>query len=132
MERNYLTNPLTIDDIKVFKTQQYKYDNNKMYSSESDFVFVHKTDYPPYNNEIKFIFSSGATYTENGVLFGIPFIYDYPIGNDYIHFSLNCEVHGRYRNDIYGFNNRKYAIIVPGSEDEFKKISRFSANDVEF
>lgn len=132
MERNYLTNPLTIDDIKAFKTQQAKCDNNKIYSSENDFVFIHKTNYPPNNNEIKSTFSAGATYTENGILFNIPFKYDYPVGDDYIHFSLNCEVRGRNRDDIYGFNNRKYAIVVPGNEDEFKKISRFCANDVEF
>ena len=59
MERNYLTNPLTIDDIKAFKTQQAKCDNNKIYSSENDFVFVHKTNYPPNNNEIKSTFSAG-------------------------------------------------------------------------
>lgn len=131
MERNYLTNPLTINDIKTFKTQQSKYDNDKIYSLENDFVFVHKTNYAPENNEIKSTFSSGATYTENGILFGTIFKYDYPVGDDYIHFSLNCEVRGR-KDDSYGFNNRKYAIVVPGNADEFKKISRFCANDVEF
>ena len=132
MERNYLINPLTVDDINNFKIQQSKYKNDKIYNKEDEIVFIHKTNYAPSNNEIKSVYSSLATYTANGILFDIKFKYEYPIGYDYIHFSMNCEVSGKKNNDIYGFNNRKYAVIVPGSEEEFKKISRFSINDVEF
>ena len=132
MERNYLANPLTIEDIKIFKKEQEKYKNDKIYISESDFVFIHKTNYPPNDNEIKSVFSSGATYTENGILFEIPFKYDYPIGDDSIPFSLNCEVRGRNEDDIYGFNYRKYAIVVPGNEEEFKNITCFYANNIGF
>lgn len=105
-------------------------DNNHIYNRENEFAFVHKTNYMPQNNSVKSVYSAGGIYSATGNLFGINFDYEYPIADDYIHFSINCEASEI--NDYYGFNNRKYAIIVLGSEEEFKNISRFSSNDVEF
>lgn len=131
MEKNILQEPLTIKDIENLKKIKEKYLNNKIYESEDEFVFIHKTNYAPKNNEIKSKFQSGAIYKETGKLFNENFEYTYPQGDDYIHFSINCETKGD-EFDIYGFNNKKYAIVIPATEKEFKNISFFHANDVEF
>jgi len=46
MERNYFDKPLSTDDLLEFITKKEKYDNSKVYTSEEDFVFIHKTNYP--------------------------------------------------------------------------------------
>jgi len=131
MKRDYFKQPLCDHDIERLRDTKDKYDNSKKYVSENEMVLIHKTNYAPVNNVVKSSYSAGATSIESGVLYGKEFKYSYLQADDYIHFSLNCEVSGDVF-DIYGFNYRKYAVIIPGSEEEFKKISRFSANDIEF
>lgn len=131
MERNYFDKPLSTDDLLEFITKKEKYDNSRVYTKEEDFVFIHKTNYPPKENSIISTFESGATYDGKGILFGEEFSYTYPQGDNYIHFSINCEVSGN-NEDIYGFNFRKYAIVIPGSDNLFNQMAFFHANDVEF
>lgn len=111
MERNYFDRPLTSEDLLEFKLKKEKYDNSKVYTSEKDFVFIHKTNYAPNENNIKSTFVSGAKYDGKGTLFGKDFSYTFPQGDNYIHFSINCEVSGN-NEDIYGFNFRKYAVVM--------------------
>ena len=66
MERNYFDRPLTSEDLLEFKLKKEKYDNSKVYTSEKDFVFIHKTNYAPNENNIKSTFESGAKYDEKG------------------------------------------------------------------
>ena len=131
MEKSLLQEPLTIEDIERFKKIKENYKNDKIYETENEFVFIHKTNYTPINNEIKSKFKAGATYKETGKLFEESFEFTYPQSDDYIHFSINCETKGD-EYDIYGFNNKKYAVVIPATEKEFKNISFFHANDVEF
>lgn len=131
MKRDYFKNPLTPEDLAEFRIKKEKYDNSKVYTSGNEFVFIHKTDYAPTENNIKSKFESGAIYNEKGILFGEEFSYTYPQEDNYIHFSINCEVRGN-DEDIYGFNFKRYAIVMPGSDDLFNQIAFFHANDVEF
>lgn len=131
MGKNILQEPLTIEDIERLKKIKENYKNDKIYDNENEFVFIHKTNYAPINNEIKSKFQSGAIYKETGKLFDENFEYTYPQSDDYIHFSINSETKGN-EFDIYGFNNKKYAIVIPGTKKEFENISFFHANDVEF
>lgn len=131
MERNYFERPLTPEDLLEFRLKKEKYDNSKVYTSEKDFVFIHKTNYAPNENSIKSTFESGAMYDGKGTLFNEDFSYTFPQGDNYIHFSINCEVSGN-NEDIYGFNFRKYAIVMPGSDNLFSQMAFFHANDVEF
>lgn len=131
MERDYFDSPLTSEDLLEFRIKKEKYDNSKVYTSEKDFVFIHKTNYAPNENSIKSIFESGAMYDGKGTLFGEDFSYTFPCGDNYIHFSINCEVSGN-NEDIYSFNFRKYAIVIPGSDNLFNQMAFFHANDVEF
>lgn len=129
MSRDFLKEPLNEKDIENFKKEKHK--NEKIYTRKEEFVFIHKTNYAPLNNQIKSRYQVGAVYKRVMNLYNEEFNYFCPQGDDYLHFSLNCEVRGE-NEDIYGFNRKKYAIIIPGSKELFEEIAFFHANDVEF
>lgn len=131
MERDYLKEPLTFQDIEKLRAKKESYDNSRIYTKEEEIVFIHKTNYPPTKSQVKAAYRAGARYPEYGYLFGEKFDYTYPMADDFIHFSINCEVSAD-EEDIYGFANRKYAVIMPGNSETFQQIAFFHANDVEF
>lgn len=94
MERNYFDRPLTFENLLEFRIKKEEYDNSKVYTSEKDFVFIHKTNYAPNENSVKSKYESGAMYNGKGKLFGEDFSYTFPQGDNYIHFTINCEVSG--------------------------------------
>lgn len=123
---------LTNDDLKGLEQYKKAYCNDKVYTSEDEFVFIHKTDYMPKNNRVYSSASSGATYKVSNFVDNVKICLELPYTDDTVHFLMNSEaIDGReHRN--FGFSGRKYAVIVPGSKDVFKEIEFFSGDDVEF
>lgn len=123
---------LTLDDLKLLSQYKKNYHNDKVYSSEDEFVFIHKTNYMPENNRVVSSSTSGKTYKTRHYLDNIDINLELPYTDDTVHFLINSEVIDGGKNRNFGFGGRKYAVIVPGSKEVFDSIEFFSGDDVEF
>lgn len=93
----------------------------EVFSNPSDVLLVHKSPVMPEDDQIKTPESAGATGTISfGNKEGICHEITYPVGNDTIHFTLNCPVgEHEYGNE---WDSYKYAVITSLDKMDKSKI----------
>ena len=80
------------------------------FSSISSLICVHKTLYPPNNNQIRTAKASNAQFKETIVINGVKYEFFYESGRDTIHLSMNDEV----ASHMYGsWDECPYAVLIP-------------------
>ena len=83
---------------------------NEKFKSLSDFIMVHKTNYPPENGKIHSRASGNILHSCKITLGGEEYEFTCKSGRDTVHLSTNHEVSGNNGGD---WSKMKYAVLIP-------------------
>jgi hypothetical protein len=124
-----LANPkkycLREEDKKIISVSR----DDKIYSSVDELVLVHKTEFMPTNNRVASNLYKGVEHAKSFVLDKTRRDYSIREFRNTVHFCLNGEVSSH----PYGnFDERKYAVVLPLTEELVKKIVSFNVVDTYF
>lgn len=129
LESNGRTLCLTDEDKEAARVETEYYYDNKKYTALAELILVHKTAFAPSNDVIKSNINSSAFFERTFVLDKTTKACRIKDFRNTIHFCLNGEV----TSHAYGnFDNRKYAILQPLTEELAGKIKGFNPSDTYF
>lgn len=123
--------PLIMDEFDLGIVVDYGMPNgnsNYKFQSSADLVAVHKSPIPPSNDQLVTQENSGLTRTidfrdPSGMSHSVPYV----VGNDTIHFTLNCPVENHeVGND---WDSYKYAVMIRLDKLEKDKVLDVKSED---